>query len=843
MPELMKTFALLLSVATFAAASMSHAAGDVTGQVLNEDREPLHAASVVLVDAASGEKRYGTASGSDGRFAFQDVPTGAFQLVVRYLGFEEYTQDLDITHSQSYALEIVLIPRIAQHSELVVTAGRARSQLTPITFSRITATELDQKSNMRDLPAHLSTLPSTTYYSENGNDMGYTHLRIRGFGQRRLAVAINGIPQNDPEEHSVFWINFLDLQGAVKDIQVQRGAGSASYGSTGIGGAVNIVADPYKPAPFAAAEVGYGSLNTQRYTTVFNSGLLGGRYVAYGRFSHLRTDGYRDWSWSKFWRFFAGVTRYGHRHTITLQSYGGPQEDGLAYSGIPKAANSATILDAFDNPTTRRTNLSSATRDAERFHQPHVELHHRGQLSDRWTIRQSIFWIRGNGHFDFDGSFRSADYLRLPDEWGEAGHPSRSLPLYILAPAVRIQFRAALDQWQVGWMPRLTRTHALGESTIGAEARLHRSLRWGRIQEANGLPEELVGSENDVRVYSIRGEKTVMSLFASQLYRPHPRVAIQADAQITWRQYRVYEEAFFANEFSVPYFFVNPRIGVTINPERPLSAYASVALASREPRMKSLYDGEEAGAGATPQFETGLRNAYDYNAPLVKPEQLLDVELGVRLKRSRYSGFAGAYWMAFTDEIIPSGGVDQFGVPRTGNAERTRHAGVETEATLRVTEGFRIYGNATISRNRFVDFEEHTVLADMSSASIDQKGNTIPGFPDRIVNLGMQLDARGLTARGDIAMVGQQFIGNANGRDVNGVLQDNLRIDPYSLVNATVRYVFPETSGLAGMTLKADITNALNRRVLLSGNEGFGVPQFFPAATATVFIGVRYTIR
>ena len=837
------TLISLFATILFAWTSTAQVDGMVTGRVFDAQRVPLHAASVLLIASESGERLSGTATGTEGGFAFREVPPGQLLLIVRYLGFEEYSRTLVVGEAAVEHVEVVLARQVAAQSEVVVTAGRALPQLSPITFSRITERDLTQRSNMRDIPAHLATLPSTTYYSENGNDMGYTHLRIRGFGQRRLAVAINGIPQNDPEEHSVFWINFFDLQGAITDVQVQRGAGSAVFGSTGIGGAVNIVANPYKPAPYAAAEVGYGSFNTQRYTAEYNSGLLADKYVAFGRFSHLRSDGYRDWSWSKFWRYFVGVTRYGERHTITLQGYGGPQEDGLAYSGIPKAANKSTQLDAFGAPITRRTNFSSFTRDAERFRQPHIELHHQGHLSDSWTMRQAAFWIRGNGYFDFDGSFRSADYLRLPGEWRDSDLQLSSLPLYISAPSARVQFRAALDQWQAGWMPRFTRTLAHGETTIGAEARLHRSLRWGRIQEATGIPEQVVGSDNDVRVYSIRQEKVITSLFASQLFRPVPRWALQADVQITWRQYRVYEEAFFDNGFSVPYFFVNPRIGVTFNPEQPFNMYASVAIATREPRMKSLYDGEEAGAGAVPQFEVGAREEYDYNAPFVKPEQLLDLELGARFSQSRFTGSAGVYWMAFTDEIIPSGGVDQFGVPRTGNADKTRHAGLELDMRLRVTDNFSVSGNATISRNRFVEFEEHITRADLSAAIIDQAGNTIAGFPDEIINLGAHYDIRGLSIRGDLAIVGQQFIGNSNGKDMNGVEREDLRVDPYSLFNASIRYAFPETTALTGMTLTADINNILNRRVLLSGNEGFGAPQFFPAATASVFMGVRYTVR
>ena len=64
---------------------------------------------------------------------------------------------------------------------------------------------------VQDIPNYLSQLPSTTFYSENGNGIGYNYLSIRGFDQRRISVSINGIPQNDPEDHNVYWLDFPDL--------------------------------------------------------------------------------------------------------------------------------------------------------------------------------------------------------------------------------------------------------------------------------------------------------------------------------------------------------------------------------------------------------------------------------------------------------------------------------------------------------------------------------------------------------------------------------------------------------------------------------------------------------
>ena len=529
---------ILVSLSLLLLTHAAHAQ-PVSGTVHGEGGVPLEGATVRLM---TGTASQGTTTDRYGVFRLDSDP-GTFQLEVRHLGYLTLRQVVEIP-AEGVTLDLALVQAPLYGGDLVAEALRARPQLTPVTHTNISARELAQLPTMRDMPAHLARSVSITHYSENGNDLGYTYLKLRGFGQRRVAVAINGIPQNDPEEHNVFWINFFDLQGSIRDIQVQRGAGAAFYGSTGIGGAINIVTDPFTPEPNVRLEAGYGTWATQRYTITANSGLLGERYAVYVRASRLLSDGYRDWSFSEFWRYFAGIRRYGKRHTFTLQSYGGPQYDGLAYVGIPKDANVNTVTDEFGTRIDRRYNFSAATGDIERFHQPHAELIHEYEANDRLRLRQTLFWVQGVGEFDFGGTFRSADYLRLPADWRGLTEVERSLPLYVSAPDASVLFRAALDQWQVGYMPRLTRMHARGETTVAAEFRLHRSLRWGRVEEASGLPSSVVGPAADYRVYSFRNEKQVASLHGSHLARPLDRLAVQADLQLTWRRYRLLDEAF-----------------------------------------------------------------------------------------------------------------------------------------------------------------------------------------------------------------------------------------------------------------------------------------------------------
>ena len=790
-----------------------------------------------LFDAKTAQ--YSTVTDQSGGFELKVYP-GKYIVEIRYIGYETLRQSVEITAATQ--LVFTLREAILYGGEVVAEARRAREKLTPVTHSNITARELAVLPSMQDLPATLSRSVSITHYTENGNDLGYSYLRLRGFGQRRVAVSINGIPQNDPEEHNVFWINFFDLQGSIQDIQIQRGAGAAAYGSTGIGGAINIITDPYRPTADVRLETGYGSFNTQRYTVQANTGLLGGRYAVYARASRLTSDGYRDWSWSEFWRYFVGIRRYSERHTFTLQSYGGPQRDGLAYGGIPKQANTQTIDDGFGGTIDRRYNFSQATKDVEHFHQPHIQLLHSFTPTPTQTFEQAFFWIKGIGEFDFDGTFRSADYLRLPENWKGLTAAERQLPLYESAPSVPVLFRAALDQWQAGWIPRYQIVRPRSETTLGGELRLHRSLRWGRVEEATGLPEEVVGAENDYRVYSVRGEKTVGSIYASHLMRPHRLLAIQADMQLTWRQYRIVEERFFGNSFRVPYLFVNPRLGVTLNPEQPLSAYFSISLANREPRMKSLYDGEEAGAGFMPQFHQHSDGDFDYENPIVKPERLMDVELGGQLELQNLRLRTTAYWMEFRDEIVPSGGLDQFGVPRTGNADRTRHTGVELEVAVRIRSGLNAFANATFSRNRIIQFVEYVTLPDFSVASVDRADNPIAGFPAHSGNLGITYKYTGLTLRADARLAGKQYVDNGGGRTADDLVEDNLRVDPYTLISATVQWEFSDRSALSGLMFSLDVNNVLNSKVLLYGNAGFENPQFFPAATRHFFLRAQYRL-
>ena len=846
--------ALLLCTAGLEKAAAQSQSSTIRGRVVAADTDaPLPGANVVLRAPATDARQYGAAADSSGHFVLPEVAPGTYRLVVSVVGYERHTERLRVMAGTTVRDTIALASRTLPGREVTVTARRAEPRVAPVTTTNLTAEALDRRLGVQSLPSLLAETPSTTFHSQNGNGIGYTTLRIRGFNQRRLAVSINGVPQNDPEDFNVFWVNLYGIEPSIEDVQVQRGAGAAAYGSVGIGGAINIVTDPFAPEPFMRTRVGGGSFGTRRLSVTGNSGLLGGRYVVNARLSRVVSDGYRENAWARFTRFFGGVARYGDRSTLTLQAFGGLQKDGLAFSGIPKEAN--------DDEQARRQNPSAAAGDRERFRPPQVHLSHEWRITPRWTLDQTAFWIKGEGYFEYGAAYRSADYLRLPEDVALDGAPltdaERQRPLSTLGlDPSDVVLRGVLDQHQLGWMPTVVYEDGPTKTTMGLELRGHRSLRWGRIQEAGpAIPDAVVGADADHRLWQYRGEKLIASAFGSHRFRPVEALAVQADLQLTWRRYRFYDERTFdradfsPHAFTVPYAFANPRLGVTLFPDRAWSGYASVAWAHREPRRTQLYDGAEGPAGAAPAFERRPDGSFNYDAPLIEPEHLWDVEVGGSWAGDRAELSGTLFWMAFRDEIVPSGAVDQFGVPRTGNADRTRHAGLEVRGQVQVTPRWRVSGNAMWARTRFVDFTEYRAVGG-ETVELERDGNPIAASPERLATLRTTYRWRGLTAGLTLEAVGRQYIDNSGGtrarRADDGEIvfepDDALTVAPYALLGATLTYEAPSGSAASGLSLHLTLDNLLDAHVLRHGFRGAGGPRFYPAPGRHGFLELRYTL-
>ncbi len=760
---------------------------------------------------------------------------------------------------------------------ITVTTTKAIEGKTPVPFAELSKSEINNLYTTRDLPDLLSQLPSVFSYSQNGNGIGYTNLTMRGFDQRRISVLINGIPQNDPEDHQVYWIDFPDIASNLNNIQVQRGAGIINYGAAAIGGSINLTTSNYIDKKGITLYSGIGFQNygssgesvlqptVSKLSAEVSSGLIDSRYAVYARLSSINSEGYRDRSYARLTSYFLSAVRFDENMTTQINIFGGPISDGLAYTGMPKSYIKDLKLRRL-NPSYWVYDESGKTvaayterrkEEIEEFSQPHIELLNDWFISDNLNFKSSVFYYQGVGFFDYDGSWADTTGLRLDSQNGynPADNPRNTV------------IRATVDNRHGGWIPRIVWNHGGGELTAGIEMRFHRSEHFGRINYAENLP---AGFDPDYKFYSYNGIRNIYSVFARESLNLTEKLLLLLEAQYVTHTYAIENEKAGNNYviytdldgrtaggkdrelFNISYGFFNPRIGAMYALDENMSAYGFAAYTSREPRMRNLYAADDNFFGAQPLFEGRVMNdntyRYDFTNPLIKPESMLNFEAGWTYKSEKYHANVNLYLMEYYNELVKSGKVDIFGNPIDGNAKRTRHAGVELSGRALIFSGsegrLELAANTTLSINEIIDYDFIT----NTGKTVPLGGNTIAGFPGILANVRLSYTIGGLY----ISVLGKyagesrtdsfddMLTGNTDIKEhllndyMTGYYADNT-LDAYFVLNTDISYTFRNVLSMQSIRLHAQIYNLLNE-LYAAGAEG---KDFFPAAERSIFFGIE----
>ena len=275
------------------------------GKVLSlQDKTPLSFVTISIEGKESG-----TQTDENGFFTFNTIINPSDVLVFNRIGLvtKKITmKDFLANNEKEIFLESSLIT-----SQTILVRGLIGEQgSTPVTSSKINQAEIKETYSVQDFPKILNSEPSMTFYSENGNGIGYNYLSIRGFDQRRISVSINGVPQNDPEDHNVYWLDFPDLLENTQLIQIQRGAGSGIIGYPAVGGSINIITSSYSDKPGFELSSSLGSYNTRKYSAEFSSGLIANKYSFYGKVSETLSSGYRNSSWTDLKSIYFSAMRF-----------------------------------------------------------------------------------------------------------------------------------------------------------------------------------------------------------------------------------------------------------------------------------------------------------------------------------------------------------------------------------------------------------------------------------------------------------------------------------------------------------------------------------------------------
>jgi len=758
-----------------------------------------------------------------------------------------------------------------------VEALRGIERLTPVTFQNINRENIEKRYWMQDLPVFLSGNTSINSYSESGASIGYSYLSIRGFDQKRISILINGIPQNDAEDHQVYWVDLNDITASVENIQIQRGIGTALYGSSGIGGVINIQTIDYFKRKFVNLSSGYGSYNSKRFSAEYSSGLITGGIGLYAKFSRTQTDGYRDLSWSDHWSYFISAGKLLGGHTVLkFNIYGGPIKNHLAYLGVTKNYLDGKITG--DKRKDRKFNFLNFDNETDNYNQPHYEFVINSEISKNLFVSNSFSYIKGEGFFitnfpawygyDFgyfglnpfyttdSNAFNSGYYRRNPDGtlYFEPGKG------YVIDKSDIIT-RLNVNNNDYGWYPKVQFKHSgeKGNLVIGGELRLHNSEHYGQIQFGNALPPDIPA---DYVYYFYNGKKTTFSVYVNEIFSFSPKLSVMLGAQYVNHTYKIENHRASPYNFSVDYGFLTPRFGINYIFNENFRAFANFSLAQREPRLKDIYDAENRYARPNFRIIDTLSNKYE--DPLVKPEEMTNYELGLGYTSQILKTNLNLYRMDFKNEIVNNGQLDNVGQPISGNAGKSVHQGIEfefevfpfkTKSFPKFIRYFSVSGNLNLSQNYFKEYTE--ILG------VDSTGNVIYGnnysnnrillTADIIGNLSFNyLTDFGLGLYLNLQHIGKQYTDNSENERKNPNIKNlpgyvDKVINDYTVLNAGIAFDLVQavnnkklSSLFASFEIRFKVNNIFDRLYETYGSvDSYGTPYWIPAAERNFYFDIK----
>lgn len=155
--------------------------------------------------------------------------------------------------------EFRLLPELILLEGVTVTAGRM--PLPVAASGPVTVIEIDRRATT-GLTDPAGLLRGAT--GVDGRDyVNYTSLALRGTGAEHTLLALDGIRLNSPQS-GTFDLTTLPV-GIARRVEIARGGGSALYGSSPVGGTVNLItAEPERLA--ARLSTGLGAFGRRYFT-------------------------------------------------------------------------------------------------------------------------------------------------------------------------------------------------------------------------------------------------------------------------------------------------------------------------------------------------------------------------------------------------------------------------------------------------------------------------------------------------------------------------------------------------------------------------------------------------
>lgn len=697
--------------------------------------------------------------------------------------------------------------------EVHINAFRATPQ-TPMSYSNIGAQQLDEQNLGQDIPYMLSLTPSVVTTSDAGAGIGYTGFRVRGSDPTRINVTIDGIPLNDPESQGVWWVNMPDFTSSVEDIQIQRGVGTSTNGAGAFGASINLKTQSLRAKPYATTSNTIGSYSTLKNNVEFGTGLLADKFTLDGRLSRISSDGYIDRATSDLKSLYLSGAYYGTDEVLKLRVISGKEKTYQAWNGVP--------LSYLDDDSLRSYNSYTYENETDNYWQDHYMLHYNKQLANSGKFNLGLHFTHGEGYYE---------QYKNGQDFADYGLNNVIVGNDTLTETDLIR-RKWLDNDFYGAVFSYNNILDKLDYTVGGGWNTYDGSHYGVVRWA----EYASNSQIDHIYYDNDGIKTDFNLYAKGHYQYSDDVTFYADLQHRQIDYSFLgkDENGAERNDTVNFEFFNPKFGAYYQIDNKSSAFASFAIANREPNRSDFV---ESSPNSRPLHET-----------------LYDTEVGYKMEGSNFAFSATAYYMIYENQLILTGKINDVGAYTRENVDYSERKGIELEAGVKINPKWSWSANATFSENTIAHYTQYVDNWDTWGQESKSYSNTSIAFsPDMI--WASQLDYQfkdNIEVQFISKYVDEQFIDNTS--------SDERKLDAYLVHH--VRLIWDIESELfRSARLSLQVNNLLDEKyvnnawvyrfksasydprpddpyVTANSEGGYDMAGYFPQAKRNFLIGL-----
>ncbi|WP_210513736.1 TonB-dependent receptor [Hymenobacter terricola] len=744
------------------AAAPAWAQGPVSGLALADfahvsEPGPVNKATVVLDDKVVGT------TGSDGRFTIPVVGPGQHQLQVILQGWMPATLTVAGSPSAQQLPDIYLATYSLLTPEAVVTATRATDK-TGTAYQNVSREQLQARNFGQDIPYLLDQTPSVVTTSDAGTGVGYTGIRIRGTDGTRINVTLNGVPVNEAESHGVFFVDLPDLASSTQSIQVQRGAGPSTNGAGAFGASLNVETLGLRPKAYAEVNNSAGSFGTWKSTIMAGTGLINGHFTVDARASRVQSEGYIDRGWSRLKSLYLAGTYSDSKTLLRALVLTGYETTYQSWYGL---ADSLLHKNRRYNEagTDYGQHLPAYKNQTDNYQQDYYQFLISRQLTKTLNLSVTPFWTRGGGYYEEYKA--NQDFARYGIR-GPVYQPNSAGSLDTLTSTDVIRRRwLKTDLYGATYALQLRPTSGrvteatLGGAFVGYRGQHFDELTWA--QRGTFIP------ETGTRYYDEpNAHKTDFNVYARANVSINDALAAFGDLQYRTVRYELFAPDGSPNggksQQGINFSFLNPKAGLTYQVQSDLQAYASFAVARREPTRTDYTD---TPANRRPTAET-----------------LFNYEAGLRHSSEKVQASLNGYYMRYRNQLVLSGHLDDVGNPIHTNVADSYRAGVEAQATWRPVTKLSLTGTATASRNKINNYTDYLTDYDQGGEKATAfKQTNIAFSPDLTAAYTAEYEALpGLRLAALARYAGRQYLDNTS--------TASRSIAPYYVQDVRLRYLW-----------------------------------------------------